>query len=112
MANRTVVIMLAALLSAASFLQAQSDREPVRGQHGMLPLSEIATRVGVDILKKGGNAVDAATAVGLAQPSPIRPPATSAAAGCAGSHERRSLRLSTIENRTGRGDRDMYLNER
>ncbi len=67
MANRTVVIALAALLSAASFLPAQSDLESVRGQHGMVASSsEIATRVGVDILRKGGNAVDAATAVGLA----------------------------------------------
>ena len=40
---------------------------PVRGKHGMVASnSEIASRVGVEILKKGGNAVDAAIAVGLA----------------------------------------------
>ncbi|MFZ4793505.1 MAG: gamma-glutamyltransferase [Blastocatellia bacterium] len=42
-------------------------RPPVRGKHGMVSsVSEIASRVGVDVLKRGGNAVDAAVAVGLA----------------------------------------------
>ena len=42
-------------------------RPPVRGKRGMVSsVSEIASRVGVDVLKRGGNAVDAAVAVGLA----------------------------------------------
>jgi gamma-glutamyltranspeptidase/glutathione hydrolase len=42
-------------------------RPPVRGKHGMVSsVSEIASRVGVDVLKRGGNAIDAAVAVGLA----------------------------------------------
>jgi gamma-glutamyltranspeptidase / glutathione hydrolase len=41
--------------------------QPVRAPHGMVAsTSEIASRVGADIMKKGGNAVDAAVAVGLA----------------------------------------------
>ncbi|MBS1809913.1 MAG: gamma-glutamyltransferase [Acidobacteria bacterium] len=44
-----------------------ASRAPVRGKHGMVSsVSEIASQVGVDILKRGGNAVDAAVAVGLA----------------------------------------------
>lgn len=44
-----------------------ASREPVRAQHGMVAsTSEIASRVGVEVMKKGGNAVDAAVAVGLA----------------------------------------------
>lgn len=40
---------------------------PTRGKHGMVvSTSELASRVGVDVLKKGGNAVDASVAVGLA----------------------------------------------
>ncbi len=51
-----------------SFPSAQAaSRPPVRGKHGMVSsVSGIASQVGVDILKRGGNAVDAAVAVGLA----------------------------------------------
>src|SRR5579883_1078596 len=42
-------------------------RQPVRARHGMLVEQEpIAADAGVDVLKKGGNAVDAAVAVGFA----------------------------------------------
>ena len=41
--------------------------EPVRGQHAMVASQhELASAIGVSIMKKGGNAVDAAIAVGLA----------------------------------------------
>src|SRR5687767_1268973 len=44
-----------------------ASREPVRARRGMLAsTSEIASQVGADVMKKGGNAVDAAVAVGLA----------------------------------------------
>lgn len=41
--------------------------DPVRGKNGMVvSASEIASNVGIQILKKGGNAIDAAVAVGFA----------------------------------------------
>src|SRR5881394_217498 len=54
------------LLSLALPLAAES-RLPVRGKHGMVAsVDVIASRVGVDVMKRGGNAVDAAVAVALA----------------------------------------------
>lgn len=42
-------------------------KKPVRAKNGMVvSSSDLATKVGVEILKKGGNAVDAAVAVGFA----------------------------------------------
>ncbi|MGI8408991.1 MAG: gamma-glutamyltransferase [Pyrinomonadaceae bacterium] len=42
-------------------------REPVRSRHAMVASQhELASKIGIDIIRKGGNAVDAAIAVGLA----------------------------------------------
>lgn len=55
---------LFALLTFSYSVQAASTT-PVPAQHGMVVTEQhLATKAGVDILKKGGNAVDAAIAVG------------------------------------------------
>jgi gamma-glutamyltranspeptidase / glutathione hydrolase len=57
--------LVALLLVSTTALAA--SREPVVARHAMVAsTSEIASRVGVDVMKKGGNAVDAAVAVALA----------------------------------------------
>ncbi len=59
--------LVATLLLLSTTTAYAALREPVIARHGMVAsTSEIASRVGVDIMKKGGNAVDAAVAVALA----------------------------------------------
>ena len=59
--------LLIALIIVAGIAPAYATRQPVRARHGMVVAMEsIATDVGVSVLQKGGNAVDAAVAVGFA----------------------------------------------
>jgi gamma-glutamyltranspeptidase / glutathione hydrolase len=55
------------LFVAVAFAGLLSARQPVRARYGMVVTEEpIATGVGLSVLKSGGNAVDAAVAVGFA----------------------------------------------
>jgi gamma-glutamyltranspeptidase/glutathione hydrolase len=63
---RTAIISLLALLLASALAAAQAPA-PVVARHGMVASQEArATRIGVEVLEQGGNAVDAAVAIGFA----------------------------------------------
>jgi gamma-glutamyltranspeptidase / glutathione hydrolase len=64
----TFFIMLSSQIFSVEAIYSYTDRlHPVVSSHGMVATQEArATRVGVDVLKAGGNAVDAAVAVGYA----------------------------------------------
>jgi gamma-glutamyltranspeptidase / glutathione hydrolase len=58
---------LTAFILLVLVVPTHAARQPVRARHGMVVAQEsIATDVGVSVLQKGGNAVDAAVAVGFA----------------------------------------------
>ena len=60
-------IVLAAVLAMSPSSPILNAREPVRTRHAMVVAEEsLAAEVGVSVLKSGGNAVDAAVAVGFA----------------------------------------------
>ena len=103
---------LVALLAALGTGHAAPGREPVRAAHGMVVSSEAqATDVGVAALRSGGNAVDAAIAVGFALA------VTHPAAGNIGGGgfmlihfaDGRSTFLDFRERAPEKASRDMYL---
>ncbi|MBV9240837.1 MAG: gamma-glutamyltransferase [Acidobacteria bacterium] len=85
--------------------------DQARGQHGMVASnSEIASRVGIEIMQKGGNAIDAAIAVGLALQVTYPCCGNSGGGGFMMIRKRMAPpQLSTIERRLRRPPFTMYI---
>jgi gamma-glutamyltranspeptidase / glutathione hydrolase len=116
MKKRACTILLIVLFATSlPMTQHAASREPARAKHGMVAsTSEIASRVGVEIMQRGGNAIDAAVAVGLAL-AVTWPPAGNIGGGGFMMIRRASGNTEIVDYRERAplaASRDMYLDKK
>jgi gamma-glutamyltranspeptidase / glutathione hydrolase len=64
---KTILYRFTVFLCFAPSLLAQQSARPVEAKHGMVVSAHtLASEAGVEVMKAGGNAIDAAIATGLA----------------------------------------------
>lgn len=107
---RSVVFVLAFIFASTAFSQNAGER--VSGRDGMVVSANAeATRIGVDVLRQGGNAVDAAVAVGFAL-AVTYPSAGNIGGGCymvIRMADGREAAIDAREAAPAAAHRDMYL---
>jgi len=92
---------------------AQAQRQPVVAEHGMVvSIHELGSMAGMEILRQGGNAVDAAVATGFAL-AVVHPSAGNLAGGgfmlIHLADQQRQVGIDYIETAPAAAHRDMYL---
>src|ERR1700727_3113322 len=114
--NRVLAATVSLALSASSVVAQtstpSSSDQPTRTKHAMVvTIQHNATDAGVEILKQGGNAVDAAVAVGFAL-AVVYPAAGNIGGGgfmLIRDHTGKTHFLASRENAPAPPSRDMYL---
>lgn len=101
--------------STQPILSYAATAQPVWAEHGMVASQEaIATQVGVEILERGGNAIDAAVAVGFALAVTLPRAGNLGGGGFMMVHlasENKTVAIDYREKAGAAAFRDMYLNE-
>ncbi len=109
----TPAIARAQALQAAPINEYNAINHPVVGRNGMVASQNAdATRVGVEILRQGGNAIDAAVAVGLALAVTLPRAGNLGGGGFMLVHlaeEDRTVAIDFRETAPARAHRDMYF---
>src|SRR5919112_1781494 len=120
---RLLLVSLLVVLPASPFIDGAhaggvaraASRQPVRAPHGMVASTDrTASQVGVDVLRRGGNAVDAAIAVAFAL-AVVYPAAGHLRGGGLMMIRLRDGRATAIDYREmapAAAHRDVYLDER
>ncbi len=114
-ASLTILSGATAFAQTAPILSGEDRFHPVIARSGMVASQErLASEVGVDILKKGGNAVDAAVAVGFALAVTLPRAGNLGGGGFMIIHEASSKKTEALDYRERAPEAayaDMFLNE-
>jgi len=106
---------LPVMAQQTAIISSNDIHHPVYAKHGMVASQEaVATRIGVDILRRGGNAVDAAVAVGFALAVTLPRAGNIGGGGFMLVHSAEKGETVAIDYREQapkRAHRDMYLDE-
>ena len=115
MANQPAATPSATELAAARYDSANDIFHPVYAKQGMVASEQgLATQVGADILRQGGNAVDAAVAVGFALAVVLPNAGNIGGGGFMVLHDAKSGGNYSVDFRETaplKADRDMYLDK-